>query len=195
MHGQCSSHHWRKSPLRKGVLVEIGGGRMERHRATMRGQSRGGARGCGLVLEWSLNGLTCPEVELATLPCSSRRWSVASRSGATWFVVNRHNEQCPMCVLDSGLPEESGVSVKVTRCGPPLVHISTGGISAVRTQPRDGVGAMALSTATSSANHIAKGWRGGGVRCVIATVTFSVPPGSMHPAQMAGMRFFVGLVW
>lgn len=87
----------------------------------------------------------------------------------------RHNEQCSMCVLDPGRPEESDVSVTAAWCGPTLVHISIGGISTVRTQPRDGVGAMALSTAASSANHIAQDRCDGCVRCFMATVTFSGP--------------------
>lgn len=90
-------------------------------------------------------------------------------------MAGRHNEQCSMFVMGSGLPEGSGVFVQAAWCGPKLVHISIGSTLAVRTEPRDGVGAMAPSTAISSASHTVQGRYGECVRCLIATVTFSGP--------------------
>lgn len=89
-------------------------------------------------------------------------------------MAGRHNEQCSMFVMGSGLPVGAGVFVQAAWCGP-ILHISIGSTSAVRTELRDGVGAMAPSTAISSASHTVQGRHGECVRCLIATVTFNGP--------------------
>lgn len=174
---QCGSHHWRKIAIEKRCLVENPWmGCMERPRTTRHAQSRGGARGCGPVLGEAPNRSTCPDGGIATLSCAAMRRRVTSRGGAAWLVASMHSEQCSGRMLVSRSPGESGVSAKASLCGSRLVHISTESTSVVRIQPRDGVGAMAPSTATSKANHIAQGWCGRCVRYFMAAVVFSAWP-------------------
>ncbi len=71
--------------------------------------SRGGARGCGLAIEWLPDGLICPGKVIASLPWFLRHRYVTRRGEAAWLVPGMHKEQCTVCTLPPRSLSDLGV--------------------------------------------------------------------------------------